>query len=294
MALLVTVLSAGCDTYDVASDETIVVEAYFSAGAPLPPVRVQRTVDVSSSGSAVGRVSGARVVVTVAGETLMYADDPLRAGLYLPPVSARQRRVQPGDSFSISVTDGDRTARAGGIVPPALNLEDVRIAVPDVPVAAILVDTLNIDLNARQGYIYPVEVSIDWSIPGPEISNSEFWIQTRLDPVNPFSSTLIDFFLLPTQIFREDAARLSSPLGQPPSRTWSGVYAVPVENESDPMPEHLLNIALLRSTPDYARFSTSRNDPARREPASNVNGGVGFVGGISVDSLTVTVSADMD
>ena len=96
---------------------------------------------------------------------------------------------------------------------------------------------------------------------------------------------MIDFFLLPGQILRErTATRAGSE-----QRTWTGVYAVPVESKDAALPAHTLRVAVLRSGQDYARFATSRDAPDQREPQSNITGGLGIVAGVSVDSLRIDV-----
>jgi len=125
-----------------------------------------------------------------------------------------------------------------------------------------------------------VDVEVVWSNDG-----YDGWVEARLDPVTSFSSSIIDFFLLPSQVFIESNAVSDDGA----TRTWRGVYAIPVDTEDAPMPDHELDVVLLRGDARFARFATSRDAPERREPAGNVNGGLGFVGGISVDSTRVSV-----
>jgi len=167
----------------------------------------------------------------------------------------------------------------------------VRFSVGAEPVAAVLLDSLdigldslNISLNTRRGFIYPVQVSIDWLV-GDSDSDPTYWIETKLNPITAFSSTIVDFFLLPSAIFPEDSARKKDEL-----HTWEGVYAVPVDKETDPLPIHDLRVAVLRSSVTYAQFASSLLDPVGREPTTNLTGAVGFVGGISVDSVRVQVT----
>src|SRR5690606_41576480 len=74
------------------------------------------------------------------------------------------------------------------------------------------------------------------------------------------------------------------------TRRWRGRYAVGVPNASAPLPEHLLRVSVVRSGEDYARFATSKNEPDRREPITNLEGAVGIFTAVSVDSLRLTVS----
>lgn len=288
-AVLLTAF-ASCDTTPAPEDERLVVEAYFDAGSPLPPVRVTRTLPVSGIDDP-AMVDGALVEVRLANTEYTYRPDPERDTWFVPAEDDAAVVVASGAAFFVSVRSAGRTATAAGIVPPKLDLAAFDVTVPDEPVSAVFVDTLqigldslNLSIDARQGYIYPISVSVQWdSHPGDSRAEG-YWIQALLLPRNPFSSSLIDFFLLPEQIFREDAS-----LREDTRRAWSGVYAVPVDQADDPLPEHVLRVAILRSTADFARFATSRTDPERREPVSNVDGGIGFVGGISVDSISVTV-----
>jgi hypothetical protein len=288
---------AACDTTPPSDAETLVLEAFFDAGRPLPPVRVSRTRPVSGSVDAPAGVSGANVVVTLNATSFTYAEDPMTPGVYRASGGDTSVVVPGGARFSVGVQIDRQSATAAGSVPPRLELTGYRIDVPERPVSAVFVDTLdigldslNLGIDARQGYIYPVEVSVNWAIVDAT-PDDPTWIQARLVPLDPFSSRILDFFLLPEQIFREDGSRVVDMPGvpNPSERTWSGVYAVPVDHADDPLPEHFLRVALLRSTAEYARFATSKTDPQRREPISNVAGGIGFAGGISVDSITVTV-----
>lgn len=298
-ALLWTVLllvAASCDSTPAPEDDTLVVEAFFDAGSPLPPVRVTRTLPVSEIGE-VAAVDGALVNVRLADREFVYQRDPERAEWFLPAEDDKGVMVTPGATFRVRVSANGQQASAAGSVPPILDLASLDVDVPDEPVAAVFVDTLNIGLDslnlaidAREGYIYPIAVSVEWETTSGASATGDYWIQARLLPRNPFSSSLIDFFLLPEQIFREDDSRVVNQPGMPVGRrTWSGVYAVPVDHPDDEVPEHLLRVAVLRSTAEFARFATSKTDPERREPVSNVEGGIGFVGGVSIDSISVTV-----
>ena len=101
----------------------------------------------------------------------------------------------------------------------------------------------------------------------------------------PSRPTFDDFFLRPEQIFRER----NTPRDALGRRSWTGVYAVPVETRQTPLPPHPLRVAIIRSGQDYARFISGRDDPERREPPSNLDGAVGIFAGLSVESLRVQV-----
>lgn len=297
LCAVLLVASASCDTTPAPEDEILVVEAYFDAGSPLPPVRVTRTLPVAGIDDAAG-VDNAVVDVRLGTTEYAYRPDPERDTWFVPAEDDAGVIVTSGKTFFVSVHSAGRRATASGTVPPTLDLAAFDVEVPDEPVSAVFVDTLqigldslNLAIDAREGYIYPISVSVQWETFPEDSGTDGYWIQARLLPRNPFSSSLIDFFLLPEQIFLEDASNVVDEPGMPTARrAWSGVYAVPVEGADDPVPEHLLRVAVLRSTAEFARFATSKTDPERREPVSNVDGGIGFVGGISVDSISVTVN----
>jgi hypothetical protein len=50
-----------------------------------------------------------------------------------------------------------------------------------------------------------------------------------------------------------------------------------------------MRVSLVRSNASYAAFASSRRDPDRREPISNVRGAVGIAAGVAVDSVRITV-----
>lgn len=105
-----------------------------------------------------------------------------------------------------------------------------------------------------------------------------------MKPFTQFSSLVLDFILLPEQVFPEDEASLESG-----SHTWTGLYAIPVADAESPLPPHRLRLAVVRSDQDYADYVITRGTPDRREPSSNLDGALGIVAGISVDSLVVSI-----
>ncbi|HEX7071675.1 MAG TPA: hypothetical protein VF190_12755, partial [Rhodothermales bacterium] len=154
----------------------------------------------------------------------------------------------------------------------------------------VLLDSLQLDslqTGARSAFVYPVEVTLQWAASNDLAAaavDTSYWIRAQLKPYTEDLPGVIELFFRSEVIVREDRVRVEDGL-----RTWTGVYLVPVDSESDPLPEHSLKVALLRSDDDYARFASSRTAPERREPVSNVVGGLGIVAGVSVDSLTVRI-----
>jgi len=284
-------LWAGCDSVTPSHRSTLVVEAWFDTSTPLPPIRISTTRAVSEALTPDPAPSGTTVEVTMADRTVMYERDPADPLRFLPAVTNGVLAAD-GDRFDVRIDAPDASVRASGMMPPPITLRDINVSVPDSPISVVLIDSLNVGLdslnlavNATTGFIYPVQVSMSWDDNTPDGSGFEGWIETRLQPDNDFSSSLIDFFLLPSQVFPESSART----GEDGSLSWEGVYAIAVPESDSPLPPHSLRVVLTRGDDRFARFMTSRDAPDRREPDSNVNGGLGFVGGISTDSTRVDV-----
>ncbi len=281
----------GCDAVQPGDEGTLVVEAYLDVGKPLPTIRVTQVAPLTQR-SSTNQITGtpASIVLILDGEAFSYTLVDAEQGVYAPAF-ADGVLVPFGKPYSLSVEVGDKKAHADGITPFPVSIQSVNIKVAETPVEAVLLDSLdigldslNISLNTRTGYIYPVEVSISWL--ADQYSAETPWIETKLKPVTSFSSSIIDFFLLPSDIFPEE----SSKVGDDRLRTWNGVYAVPVPQLSDPFPTHELQVALLRSNDSYAKHASSRLDPSGREPLTNLTGAVGFVGAMSIDSVRIEVN----
>jgi hypothetical protein len=291
--ILTTVaLLTSCDSADVESAERLVVEAYISTGQDLPSVRVSRTVGLDASlGEATDAgVSDANVVLEIEGMSIAYAPVTREAGRY-EPVGVDEMVVPPGTSFELSVSWRELFASAGGVTPSPLHIDSVHVMVPPSPVAAALLDSLQFDsleVNATRGYVYPVEATVWWSAPEDDEMSGEYWVQAQLRPYVDFSSLVLDLFLLPEQVFKEVEADAEDP----GVRRWRGLYAVLVDRPDAVLPSHSVRVAVLRSGLDYARYASSRDEPSRREPVSNVQGGLGVVAGIALDSVRVSVAAD--
>lgn len=277
---------AGCDAVRPDQDGTLVVEAWLETDRDLPPIRLSTTLDVGAPLQAQPPEGAVRVEVEVAGRVHAYlpvANDPL----HYQPAEADAVRPGPGEVFEIRVEHDGRTVRAHGFLPPVLRLMQASVSVADHPVPVVLLDSLQLgldslalDIPATTGFVYPIQVAVEW-----QADDFAGWMEARLQPSAAFSSSLLDFFLLPSQVFDEASAGSA----EPGVRSWQGVYAVPVATAQSPLPEHDLTIVLLRSNDRYAQFATSRTNPLRREPVSNVTGGLGFVGGISLDSLRLPI-----
>lgn len=297
LAVLSVVLLSRCDTVAPEEDALLVVEAFVSTDQPLPEIRLARTraIDEPYADDVATAVSDARVHVQIGERRVPYAARTEAPGRYrsddVAPVAARL-------PIRVEAEWQGRTVTAVSQAPPPIRLDDVRLAIPEEPVAGIILDSLFIDparidtvqtdtlrTGATEGFVYLVEVALAWTVDFDEVrADSAYWIRAQLRP--DLGTTLDDFFFKPEQIFRERSLQ-DDTAGQ---RVWRGVYAVPVARATDPLPPHTVRAALIRSGQDYARFASSRDDPVRREPVSNVSGGIGIVAGLAVDTVRVAVT----
>lgn len=288
LLLLLATLGAisGCDAVGPSHQASLVVEAWFDTDAPLPPIRITSSQSVSQALQPVPAPELTHVQVTLRDQTIDYVrslDDPL----WFTPVEPASSLAVNGSPFELTVDAPGSSIVASGLMPPKIRLENVLVSVPDEPISVVLVDSLNVGLdslnlavNATTGFIYPVQVSVTWMD-----ADFDGWVEARLQPDDSFSSSLIDFFLLPSEVFLESTASAL----ENGRRRWQGVYAIPVSESNTPLPDHSLRVVLTRGDDRFARFITSRDSPERREPVSNVHGGLGFVGGVSSDSLRLDV-----
>lgn len=283
LVALVVVL-ARCDTVEPIEAEQLVVEGFLDAGKPMPPVVLRQTRPLADPYplDAATAVTDAHVLLQVGDQPVVYAPVPGRPGRYEPPGDAPV--VPPRARYALTVRWRDQEARAGGLVPPPIGIDSIDVRVPDDPVQAVLIDSIG--AAARQGFIYPIEVTVWWTTPFEEVgADSAYWVRAQLKPVTSFSSTVVDLFLRTEQIVRERTLRRD----ERGRHAWTGVYAVPVASAAAPPPEHSLRVLLLRGYEDYARFASSRDAPERREPVSNVDGALGVFAGVALDSLRVRV-----
>ena len=199
--------------------------------------------------------------------------------------------VPPQVPYELTARWRGQDASASGRTPPPVQIESVQVEAPSEPVEAILIDSLRRDtlgIPAEQGFLYPVEVTLTWPADfEPTGPDSSYWMRAQLRPFTEFSSTVVDFFLQPEAVFRERTARRRNG-----AHTWTGVYAVPVESAEAPLPRHQLRISLLRGEADYASFATTRDDPDRREPLSNVTGALGVATAITLDVREIDIRSE--
>jgi hypothetical protein len=276
---------AGCDAAQPSEPGTLVVEAFVRTGEPLDALTLRQTQPLGRPGDSTA--TGADVRLTLGGEAVPYrAAGP--SGRYVPAPGGG-RVAQPGTPFALQVDWNGQQATAAGRIPPPIRLDTALVRAPDEPVSTVLVDSLrldSLDVPAEQGYIYPVEVELAWQAPaGASTLEGGRWIQARLNPSSLFSSRVIDFFLQPAATFREPAARA----GPGRARRWEGVYAVPADSATAPLPPHRLRIGLVRADSAYARFVRTRDASDQRAPDGNVRGALGIASGVAVDRRTLRI-----
>lgn len=264
---------AACDVVEEPADR-LVVEAFAETGAALPTITVRRTTALGDLDAA-PPVADALVTLAVSGEDVPYVSVADAPGQYRPLAF---RATEAGDELGLEVRWEERLVTATTVLPAPITLDSLRIEPAAAPVEAVFADSLG--LNLEEGFIYSVDVTLYWTVPEADTA----WVRTRLRPPADFPSAVVDVLLETERIDEERAFGAAGGV-----RSWRGVYAVPVEAASDPLPPHELDVALLRSGEDYARYALSRTDPDRREPIGNVEGGLGIVAGIALDRRTVIV-----
>lgn len=267
-------------------EHTLVVEAFLETSESLPPVLLQQTSPLTAPDSMDNPATGAEVLLTLDGQKVPYESTPAQPGRYVPVQGSTT--VPSGVSWRLSVDWNQEKARVGGETPPPLDIRHVCIDVPETPSRAVQVDSLrrdSLDIPADQGYLYPVDVTLRWN-PMDQASDTTSWMRAQLQPdASPFASSVVEFFLEPAELRREDRFEHQNGAHQ-----WKGVYAVPVESETAPLPTHTLEAALVRGDTAFASFAQSRTDPERREPISNIEGALGVALAVAVDSVSRVVT----
>ena len=268
-----------------APEQSLVIEAFLETGTPLPPLTLRQTQPLSSSDSLGPPATGAEATLVLDGRTVRYTESG--PGRYVPDTALV---VPPRTPWRLTVRWAGTTARAEGRTPPPVEVQEVCVDVPEEPVRAVQVDSLrrdSLDIPADQGYLYPITVTVQWTDAPPPVP-ATYWVRAQLRPdASPFPSEVVEFFLEPAAIQRED--RFEQRNG---TRHWQGVYAVPVDSSEAFLPEHDLTTALVRGDTAFASFAQTRTDPDRREPLSNVDGALGVALAVAVDSLTRTIGPE--
>ncbi len=286
----------GCDSVQPEYTSWLVVEAFVTTEAPLPVIQLRRTQPLSvpyyldESTAA----TGAELLLKLGSAEIPYVMEA--PGLYMP---AQQAKAKAGTPIGLHIAWNGQSILAESRIPPTLGLDSVSVARSQTPVAGLIVDSLFIDpilvdslgfdslrTGAREGLVYLVEATLHWSVAFAEVGpDSAWWVRTQLLPQLRAGGRLDDYFLRPEQLQRERQVNALVP----GNRAWSGVYAVPVATQSDPIPVHTLRVSVIRSSRAYALYVSGRTNPSEREPPSNVTGGLGIFTGLAMDSLSITV-----
>lgn len=272
-----------CDVTEPVEQQSLVVEAFVATGGALPTVTLRQTRPLQEPGDrSANAATGAAVEFMLDGNAVSYEERRQR-GQYVPV--GDDVEVPARVPWRLTVRWQGETAQAQGTTPPAIELREICVEVPEAPVRAVDVDSLrrdSLDIPAEQSYIYPVDVSLRWPtdrlLAGEDTTH---WVRPRLRPdTTESSSRVVSFFLQPVEVRREDRFRI-----QNDQRAWTGVYAVPVEDSTSAFPDHDLTVSLTRGGTAFAAFAESRDTPERREPISNVEGGLGIATAVALDSL---------
>jgi len=294
LLLLGVLLGLGrCDLEGPVERRSLVVEAFLTTGDSLPTITLRRTRPPNNPGDRRAHAAeGATLELLLDGESFSYREHDQRSGRYVP-VDAGDG-VPPRVPWRLAVQWKGERARAQGMTPPPIVLSEMCVEVADVPVRAVQVDSLrrdSLDIPADQGYLYPVDVTLRW--PADRLVPREdtmHWVRPRLQPdTTGASSGVVSFFLEPMDVRREDQFQRRE--GR---RAWAGVYAVPVPDSTSPFPHHELTATVTRGDTSFADFAQSRDDPERREPISNIEGGLGIATAIALDSMRVSVTSDLE
>lgn len=287
---------AGCDWgVEPAERESLVVEAFLETGQPLPPIVLRRTRPLGSPQAPQAEAaSGAQVRLSLNGETVSYDEDPRQPGRYVPTTSSDSIRARVPWSLTIE-WNGER-AEVQGRTPPPIRTTEVCVTVPEEPVRAVRVDSLrrdSLDIPTERGFIYPIDVTVRWTPSGLTAgADTTQWVRAQLRPdTSQFTSRLVDRFLQPAEVRREDRFGRADVTGD---RQWTGVYAVPVDSSTAPLPRHRLTTTVVRGDSSFGDFARSRTDPDLREPISNVEGALGVAAAVAIDSLVHVVTPETD
>ena len=126
--LTVSAAFFGCDSVVPEDEGNLVVNAFFDTGQPLPPVRVTRTRPLSILLSEpFNEAVDATVRLELDGVIHTYMMDDSRPGTFIPVPESRSVVATAGARYRLSVETQDDSAIARGILPPKLNLTDIRI-----------------------------------------------------------------------------------------------------------------------------------------------------------------------
>lgn len=277
---------AGCDATFPDQEPILVIEGYLQPEQPIPPIRITES-DPLAAHKRLATPPDAAVQFQIGDQSIRLIPTPDLPG-YFVPADYPEFIVPSLAEFDVSVQWQGQDFSAHGQVPPSLSINEVSIHIPDTPEQAILVDTLRLDtlaIQAKTIYIYTIEATVSWTAEqASDTDQPDYWIEARLRSTPSLSSKVLNQFLLTDEIQLEKQI-----LKKDGFYIWKGVYAIEAAGPNAPVPPHDLSVVLVRSGYDYAHFASSLQNPGNTEPVSNIQGGVGILAGIALDSLNLAI-----
>ncbi len=296
--IVMMVLLAACDSLEPDAPDRLVAEGFLTTGSDDVVVKLSRTRPLQEPFPRDGTqsaVTDASAFITFNGTTHELLPDEAVPGRYQLNGTAD---LSAGRAFAFEATWQGQEVYADGALPPPVEIDSFSVSITEAPIQAVLFDSVFVDpapldslqldslrTGAEEGFVYPVEITLWW-----EDVEKDYWVRTRLQPDIRAGGALDNFFLRPEDVQQEAEAKCPEDAACSHStRSWTGVYGVPVQEEDEPLPAHSVLLALIRSDQTYAQFAVSRDDPARRDPVSNVEGGLGIVTGLALDTLRIQI-----
>lgn len=259
-------LYTGCDVM-APPPQSVVVQMFVESDSTLTPLTLHETFQPSSTVPV--PITDADVLVWLNEAQISFSHSPSNPGTYLP---RDPLQVPSGSSLELRIAHDAEVITASTSLPPRLAIDSVLVVPTDAPFAAVY--STNTSEGFVEGHIYLLNVIIYWT----RSSGDSWWIRARLDPPSWAPTEVVDLALL------TDDIRLENELADPEDRDvlrWQGTYVIAVDAPDAPLPAHTLNLAVLRSGLDYARFALYQQNPEQGMTTGNVRGGVGIVAGIS-------------
>lgn len=268
---------AGCDSEKPPFEESLVLEAFFDTGRPIPDVLVRRTLPPTET-LGDDRVDDAVLLLDDGFRTDTLRPVPGDAGRYR--AAPRADTVRAAGRYALTLRRGTATVSATTVAPPRLQLVAARVFPSATPERGVNLDLAGLGLGATvaNGYFYAVDVELEWTAR----QDTALVVRANLRPSTEARGTL--FF--PADVVVDESTAGDA---RGTHRLWRRRYLVAVSGPTAPLPRHRVRVALVRGGGDYRRFAETRRTPTQRSPTSNVVGGLGVVAGVSADSLTLDV-----
>ncbi len=291
--IVILVLFNACDAFQPESPSLPVVEAFVMSGRPMPEITLRRTGSITDryESNTSTALMGAQMQLKISDQVIPYSVSP--SGTYLPEQTVI---AMPGATLELELQWNSQLIYANDQVPDPIALDSVDISVSDQPLQSLVLESVFIDptlldslgiqalgTGARRELVYIVEATLYWTEHASESDHQ--WIRTQLRPNLDQTRRLFNYFFSPETLQLERNIRVNSK-GQ---SVWSGAYAVPIENETDPIPEHTLRVSIIRSYQAYADFISGSSNPSEREPPTNIRGGRGVFVALALDTLLINI-----